>query len=100
MFLTSGAAWRPRAYWGPYAASKAGLEALVKSWADELANTDVRVNIANPGATRTTLRAKAMPGEDPMILPTPEEQGASILEKVLPTVTENGQVFDLARRPA
>jgi len=98
VFLTSGAAWRPRAFWGPYAASKAGLEALVKSYAGELANTPARVNIANPGATRTGMRAKAMPGENPMTLPTPEEQGALIVELLLPGVTANGEVHDLARR--
>lgn len=97
VFLTSGAARRPRAYLGPYAASKAGLEALVKSWADEVANSTLRVNIANPGPTRTSMRAKVMPGEDPMTLPTPDEQGAKIVELALPGVTANGEVFDLAR---
>ncbi len=98
VFLTSGAAWNPRAYWGPYVASKAGLEALVKSYAGEVANTPVRVNIANPGATRTGMRAKAMPGEDPMTLPTPEAQGARIAELLLPGVTANGEIFDFAVR--
>jgi NAD(P)-dependent dehydrogenase (short-subunit alcohol dehydrogenase family) len=98
VFLTSGVASRPRAYWGPYAASKAGLEALVKSWAEEIANTPVRANLANPGATRTGMRAKAMPGEDPMTLPTPEEQGARIIDLLLPSITANGQTFDFARR--
>lgn len=98
VFLTSGVAARPRAYWTAYTVSKAGLEALVKSYADEVANTPVRANIANPGATRTGMRAKAMPGEDPMTLPTAEEQGAQIIELALPSVTANGQVFDFARR--
>jgi NAD(P)-dependent dehydrogenase (short-subunit alcohol dehydrogenase family) len=98
VFLTSGVAQRPRAYWGPYAVSKAGLEALAKSYADEVARTPLRVNIANPGATRTGMRAKAFPGEDPMTLPTAEEQGARIIGLVLPEVTANGEVFDLARR--
>ncbi len=98
VFLTSGAAIRPRAYWGPYAASKAGLDALVKSYADEVANTAMRVNLANPGATRTGMRAKAMPGEDPMSLPTPEEQAVKIIELALAGVTANGENFDFARR--
>ena len=98
VFLTSGIVKNPRAYWGPYTVSKAGLEALVKCWADEIANTNVRANIANPGATRTGMRAKAMPGEDPMTLPTPEEQGALILDLALTSVTANGQVFDYAKR--
>ncbi len=97
VFLTSGAAQRPRAYWGPYAASKAGLEALIKSYADEIARTPLRVNVANPGATRTAMRAKAFPGEDPMTLPTPDEQGARIVELLLPTVAANGEIFDFAR---
>lgn len=100
VFLTSGAAARPRAYWGPYAASKAGLEALVKSYADEVANTPVRVNLANPGPTRTGMRAKAMPGEDPMTLPTPVEQARRIVELALREVAANGELLDLARRRA
>lgn len=97
VFLTSGIAQRPRAYWTAYAVSKAGLEALVKCYADETANTAIRANIANPGATRTGMRMKAFPGEDPMTLPTPEEQGAAIIELLLPGVTATGQVFDFAR---
>ncbi len=97
VFVTSGVARRPRAYWGPYAVSKAALETLARIYADEVAASNVRVNIANPGATRTGMRAKAFPGEDPMTLPTAEEQGARILELALPEVSANGQVFDLAQ---
>ena len=97
VFLSSGAAQRPRAYWGPYAASKAGLEALVKCYADEVARTTLRVNAVNPGATRTRMRAKAFPGEDPMTLPTADEQAARIVELVLPGVSANGEIFDLSR---
>lgn len=97
VFLTSGVTVRPRAYWGPYAASKAGLEALVKSYADEVANTPLRVNLANPGATRTGMRAEAMPGEDPMTLPTPEEQAAKIVDLGLQDVAVNGAVLDVSR---
>ncbi len=97
VFLTSGIATRPRAYWTAYAVSKAGLEALVKCYAGEIANTAVRANIANPGATRTGMRQKAFPGEDPSTLPTPDEQGARIVELALASVTANGQVFDLGR---
>jgi NAD(P)-dependent dehydrogenase (short-subunit alcohol dehydrogenase family) len=97
MFLTSGAAWRPRAYWAPYAASKAGLEALVKSYAEEVANTPVRVNVTNPGATRTGMRQKAFPGEDPMSLPPPEEQAARIIDLLVVGNVETGRVYDLAK---
>src|SRR5262249_18316875 len=63
IFVSSGGA--PRAYWGPYAVSKAGLEALVKVYANEVANSTVRANLVDPGATRTGMRAKAFPGENP-----------------------------------
>jgi NAD(P)-dependent dehydrogenase (short-subunit alcohol dehydrogenase family) len=98
IFVTSGAASRPKAFSGPYAASKAALDALVKSYANEVANTLLRVNLANPGATRTGMRAKLMPGEDPMTLPTAETQAAKLLGLALPSVTANGQLFDFAVR--
>ncbi len=73
LFVTSGVVPRPRAFWGPYQASKMGLEGLVYAWADENEQTSLRVNLFDPGATRTQMRADAMPGEDPMTLPAPEE---------------------------
>ena len=72
LFVTSGVVPRPRAFWGPYQASKAGLEALIHAWADENEQTALRINLFDPGATRTDMRADAMPGEDPMTLPAPE----------------------------
>jgi len=68
IFVSSGVARNPRAYWGPYAASKAALESLALCYAAETANTPVNVNIINPGKTRTAMRAKAYPGEDPATL--------------------------------
>lgn len=94
VFVTSGAAKGNYAYWGPYAASKAGLEALVKSWAAELANTHVRANLVNPGATRTQMRAKAFPGEDANTLPAPEELVPLFLELVAPDCDLNGDVVN------
>jgi NAD(P)-dependent dehydrogenase (short-subunit alcohol dehydrogenase family) len=91
VFVTSGAASGKYAYWGPYATSKAGLEALVKSWAAELENTDVRVNLVNPGAVRTAMRAKAFPGEDPMTLPAPEDLGPLFVELSSPECQRNGE---------
>ena len=73
VFLTSGAARRPRAFWGAYAASKAGLNALAATYADEVEHTQVRVSVLNPGPMRTRMRAQAFPGEDPMTLPEPGE---------------------------
>ena len=61
----------PRAFWGAYAASKAALEMLFKTYAEELRNTPHRVAIIDPGAMRTKMRAAAMPGEDPAALPDP-----------------------------
>lgn len=73
LFTGSGAGLRPRAYWGAYAVSKAGVEALMKVFADENENiSPVRFASLNPGATRTAMRAAAVAGEDPATLPTPE----------------------------
>ncbi len=72
LFVTSLAARRAPAFWGPYSISKAALEALAKTWAAELRQTAIRVNVLDPGPTRTRMRAEAMPGEDPASLPAPE----------------------------
>lgn len=91
VFLTSGASKNPRAYWAPYAASKAALHALVISYAAEIGNvSNVRANLFNPGPTRTAMRAKAFPGEDPMTLPAPDEVAPSIVKMLQPGYTENG----------
>jgi NAD(P)-dependent dehydrogenase (short-subunit alcohol dehydrogenase family) len=92
VFLTSGAAHHFSAYWGPYSISKTALEALVKTYAAEIATTKARANCFNPGATRTRMRAAAMPGEDPETLPTPEDVAAQIVPMCLPTFTSNGAV--------
>lgn len=72
IFVTSSLARHPRAFWGPYAASKAALESLVMCYAEEVENQAIRVNLVDPGATRTAMRAAAFPGEDPMSLKPPE----------------------------
>jgi NAD(P)-dependent dehydrogenase (short-subunit alcohol dehydrogenase family) len=90
VFLTSGASRDPRAYWAPYAASKAALDALVMCWAAELEVTPIKANLFNPGPTRTAMRAKAFPGEDPMTLPTPEQVSPAIVEMLQPAYSENG----------
>jgi NAD(P)-dependent dehydrogenase (short-subunit alcohol dehydrogenase family) len=95
IFVSSGAAVNPRAYWGPYAASKAGLEALVKVYAAEVANTLVRVNLVNPGPTRTGMRAKAFPGEDPDSLKSPEHVAETFVRLAEVACTDNGLLFDL-----
>lgn len=73
VFVTSGVVPRPRAFWGPYQASKAGLEALIVAWAEENEQSPLNINLFDPGAVRTEMRADAMPGEDPMTLPSPAE---------------------------
>jgi NAD(P)-dependent dehydrogenase (short-subunit alcohol dehydrogenase family) len=71
--LTSTVAASPRAYWGAYAASKAAFEVLLDCYAQEMRNiSKVRVAIVNPGATRTAMRARAYPGEDPASVKSPE----------------------------
>ncbi|RLV58565.1 YciK family oxidoreductase [Parashewanella curva] len=73
VFTSSGVGRKGRAYWGPYAISKFATEGMMQVLADECENSVVRVNSINPGATRTEMRAKAYPGEDPLTLKTPEE---------------------------
>ena len=78
--LTSSVAATPRAFWGMYAATKAGAEALMKAWADEVESTPIRVSIVDPGRMRTAMRAQAFPGEDPQTLPHPSEIGSLMVE--------------------
>ncbi len=72
VFLTTRVASEPRAFWGAYAATKAGLEALVRTYADEVAHTPIRCTLLDPGPLRTRMRAAAFPGEDPADLQPPE----------------------------
>jgi NAD(P)-dependent dehydrogenase (short-subunit alcohol dehydrogenase family) len=92
VFVTSGAASGKYAYWGPYAVAKAGLEALARTYANEVENTRVRVNLLNPGPVRTQMRAKAFPGEKPETLPAPEELGPLFVELSAASCTLNGEV--------
>lgn len=82
VFVTSSVASNPRAFWGPYQASKAALEAMVIGWADETEKMALRANIFDPGATRTEMRAAAKPGEDPLTLPTADEVAAELVKLV------------------
>ena len=80
IFLSSVSAAHPKAFWGSDAATKAAVEALARSWADEVDVSPVRVAIVNPGPTRTRMRAEAYPGEDPLSLPEPSALAPLILE--------------------
>jgi NAD(P)-dependent dehydrogenase (short-subunit alcohol dehydrogenase family) len=97
VFISSAAAHRGelRAYWGPYAVSKAALDALARTYAAETVNTSaIRVMLVNPGPLRTRMRAAAMPGEDPLSLRTPEELAPKILEMCSPGWRETGKLYD------
>jgi NAD(P)-dependent dehydrogenase (short-subunit alcohol dehydrogenase family) len=93
IIATSGAAAGGLAYWAPYAASKAALEAMVSCWAEEVRQTNVRVNLIDPGIIATGLRAEAFPGEDPKTLRQPEAIAPMIVDLALPEVTMHGQVM-------
>jgi len=92
VFQTSGVATSRRAYWSAYAASKAGLEAFVQCYAKEAESSPLRVNLLNPGATRTAMRAKAMPGEDPATLPNPADIAPLVVEMLSPDYIENDTI--------
>ena len=98
VFITSGAANKATAYVSPYAASKAALETLARAWAQETANTALRVNLFNPGPTRTRMRATLMPGEDPATLETPKQVAEFIVPMCAPDWTETGKFYDYKTR--
>jgi NAD(P)-dependent dehydrogenase (short-subunit alcohol dehydrogenase family) len=98
VFITSGVANSARSYWGLYAASKSALEMIARVYAEEVATTPVRVNLFNPGPIRTRMRAKALPGEDPMILDTPEQAAEAILPLCLPSCSETGKIYDYPKK--
>jgi NAD(P)-dependent dehydrogenase (short-subunit alcohol dehydrogenase family) len=96
-FITSGVASRAelRAYWGPYAISKAALDSLARTYAAETLNTSmIRVMLVDPGPLRTVMRATAMPGEDPTTLRAPQELAPKIAEICSPDWTETGKLYD------
>jgi NAD(P)-dependent dehydrogenase (short-subunit alcohol dehydrogenase family) len=80
IYVTSSVASAPKAFWGAYAATKAGAEALVKCWADEIESTPVRISIVDPGRMRTQLRAQAYPGENPETVVHPSVIGPLMVE--------------------
>jgi NAD(P)-dependent dehydrogenase (short-subunit alcohol dehydrogenase family) len=98
VFVTSGVSTSVHAYWGAYATSKAALDMMVKSWAAELVETKLRVNLLSPGAVRTAMRAHAFPGEDPKSLPTPETIAETFLPLVLPGCTRHGETVEAQKR--
>jgi NAD(P)-dependent dehydrogenase (short-subunit alcohol dehydrogenase family) len=87
IFVTSGVARTPRAFWGVYASTKAGMDALVATWADELESTPIKPVLLSPGPMRTKMRAQAFPGEDPMTLPDPSEIAPLVVELARPDLS-------------
>jgi NAD(P)-dependent dehydrogenase (short-subunit alcohol dehydrogenase family) len=98
VFITSAAANMALAYLGPYAASKAALEALARVWANETASTPLRINLFSPGPIRTRMRATVFPGEDPLTLDTAEQAAELIVPMCLPSWNETGKLYDYKTR--
>jgi NAD(P)-dependent dehydrogenase (short-subunit alcohol dehydrogenase family) len=92
VFLTDARARAPLAYWGLYGATKAGMEHLVLTWAQEVAKTTLRVNLADPGVVATKLHALAMPGDVPATLPKPADVAPGIAALCLPGEARHGEV--------
>lgn len=93
MFVSSGVTSGAHAYWGAYAVSKSALEKLVKTYAAENVKTSLRVNLIDPSAVRTRMRAKAFPGEDPETLPHPDEITDVFVELAQEDMLESGKKF-------
>jgi NAD(P)-dependent dehydrogenase (short-subunit alcohol dehydrogenase family) len=90
VFVTESRAREPRAYWGAMGATKAGMEHLVLTWAQEVATTPVRVNLFDPGPVATKMRSNAFPGEDRTGLPTPAAVAPALAALCLASEGRNG----------
>lgn len=97
VFLSSSSSHSARPFWGAYAASKAALEALVKSYAAELSVSNVKANVFWPGAVRTAMRAKAMPGENPDTLPMPAAVVPKLIDMIMPAFVETRMIYDFEK---
>ncbi|MBV8793046.1 MAG: SDR family NAD(P)-dependent oxidoreductase, partial [Pseudolabrys sp.] len=94
VFITSAVAYMARPYFGAYAASKAALDAMVRTYASECESTKVRVNLFTPPQTRTRMMRTAFPGIDYDGLTSAEEVVKAIVPLCLPDFTENGKFYD------
>jgi NAD(P)-dependent dehydrogenase (short-subunit alcohol dehydrogenase family) len=97
LFVSSGAARKHTPYWGAYAVSKAALEMLALTYAAECVTTGIKVNLLNPGPMRTAMRAKAMPGEDPKTLPSPDEIAPQVVEMLSPSFAQSETIVDFRK---
>lgn len=95
VFTTCAAGREADAYWNAYAASKAGLEALVRSYAAEIAGTAMRANLIDPGPVHTRLRNNAFPGESKDSLRKPEDVTGPFIAAASADCTRNGEIFTL-----
>lgn len=96
VLVSSGAAYGPRAFWGGYAVSKAGLEAMGRVWAAENEKNNLRINIINPGATATAMRKEAYPGEDATTLPSPEDIAPAFIQLLHDSCVSQGQSYTIS----
>ncbi len=94
IFVTSSVAHTAKAYWAPYSVSKAALETLARTYANETADSAIKVNIVDPGATATRMRAEAYPGEDQSRLRTPEQVAEMFVELALPSCARTGEIIE------
>jgi NAD(P)-dependent dehydrogenase (short-subunit alcohol dehydrogenase family) len=94
IFVTSGVAHSGRAYLAPYSVSKAALDTVAKTYANETADSPIKVNLIDPGATATRMRAEAYPGEDQATLRTPEQVAEKFVVLATPQWTETGQIVE------
>jgi NAD(P)-dependent dehydrogenase (short-subunit alcohol dehydrogenase family) len=95
IFVTSsGVANSARAYWAPYSVSKAALECLAKTYANETQDSPIKVNLIDPGATATSMRAEAYPGEDQSKLKTPEAVAERFVALAMPDWVETGRIVE------
>ena len=93
VFVTDSRARAPKAYWGSYGATKAGLEHLALTWADEVKTSALRVNMFDPGPMATKLRRAAFPGEDQSKLPRPENLAPALAQLCLPSEARHGALI-------
>ena len=93
IFVTSAATENLFPFWGLYSTTKAALDAIVLTYAREIANTTVRANLIDPGIIRTGMRAAAMPGEDPSTLRRPDEVTETFVDLAVASSTRNGEII-------
>ena len=91
VLVSSGAAVGERPFWGGYAVSKAGLEAMGRAWAAESEQTAMKINMIDPGGTRTAMRAAAFPGEDPQSIPSADDIAPAFIQLLATNCPHHGE---------